>query len=156
MILQPLNPFCRWWSRYLPNVIALLLTAMFTSTAYLAFLDTNNPRVLESETRDAHGKAKTQYRAGEMLYVYRKFCVDRVSVGDVDIEIVSKTTGSFWYLGTRSAGARKGCSARTSANQLPDDLPPDVYLFRAQVQYTVNPLRTFTFLLPELEFEVVK
>lgn len=149
------NAFCRWWQRQMSNVVAALLATAVCSSVYLAFFDTNNPRVLESGTRDINGHVKREFRAGEVLYVYRHFCVDRVVAGDADVEIVSKSSGAFWYLGTRATGARKGCSQRTSANQLPPDLPLGTYIFRSRIQFTVNPMRTVVYELPDIEFEVV-
>lgn len=146
---------CRWWARNMTTVIALGLTVSLMSTGYLAFFDTNNPRVLESETRDEFGNAKSKFRAGEQIYVYRVFCVDRVAAGDVDVEIISSKTNEFWFLGNRASGASKGCTPRTSVNRLPTSIPPGHYQFRATVQYNLNPLRTLTYVLPIVPFEVI-
>jgi len=150
------NAFCRWWRKHMSSVIAALLTLTICATVYMAFFDTNNPRVLESAVVDGAGVAKAKFKAGEALFVHRHFCVDRVVLGDVDVEIMSKSTGVFWYLGTRAAGAKKGCSKRTSLNMLPANLPPGVYVYRAKAQFAVNPLRSVVYELPEVEFEVVE
>jgi len=149
------NNFCRWWRRHMDNVIAALLAVVVCGAAYLTFFDTNNPRVLESAVLGADGHPQRQFRAGDNLYVYRHFCVDRVVSGDVDVEIMSKNTGAFWYISTRATGARKGCSKRTSVNKLPQNLLPGVYVFKAKAHFNVNPLRVVIYELPEVEFEVI-
>lgn len=138
------------------NVIAVLLASIICTVSYLAFFDTNNPRVLESQLRGPVGEYKYQFKAGENLYVYRKFCVDRVVTGDVDIEVINKETSEYFYLGTRAAGARKGCTERTAITRLPLALRPGIYMYRATIQYNVNPLRTVVYEVPEIEFEVVE
>lgn len=145
-----------WWRKHMTNVIAVLLALIICTASYLAFFDTNNPRVLDGQLRGEDGAYKNQFKPGENLYVYRKFCVDRVVTGDVDIEIINKETGEYFYLGNRATGARKGCSERTSITRLPLALRPGIYRYRATIQYNVNPLRTVVYEVPELEFVVVK
>jgi len=150
------SKFCLWLQRNMTNFVALILTTMICAMAYLALFDTNNPRTLESEARGEDGKAKYQFKAGDTLHIYRKFCVDRVVSGRADIEIIHKTTGEFHSLGTRPTGARKGCASRTSVIRLPPSLTPGIYQYRSTVQYDVNPLRMLIYALPEIEFEIIK
>ena len=150
------NDFCRMWQRQLPNVIAVLLTVAFSGSAYLAFFDTNKPRVVLTELRDEDGNKKRVFAAGDTLYAYREICVDKVSSGDIDIEIQAKIGGTYWFLGSRAAAAKKGCHGRTAINQLPRSLPAGVYELRATAQYHVNPFRTVTYEFPTVEFEVTR
>ena len=149
------NAFCSWWRRQNANVMAVLLASLVWGGGYLAFFDSNHPHVLESEVRGEDGKPKAHFRAGDTLYVYRHWCIDRVVSGDVDVEILHVESGQFYYLGTRAAGAKIGCSRRTSANKLPLHLPTGHYEFRSKVTYPVNPLRTIVFETPILIFEIV-
>ena len=146
--------FCKVWARQVPNVIAILLTLAVTGAAYLAFFDSNNPRVIETESRDINGLAKKVFKPGETIYVYRRVCVDRVVTGDVDVEISSYIGGTYWFLGTRAVGAAKGCSDRTVLNQLPNNLPDGLYKLRAVGQYNVNPLRTVTYEFPAIDIRI--
>ena len=150
------SEFCRMWSRQLPNVIAVLLTIVVTGASYFAFFDSNNPRVLKTELRDADGNPKRVFEVGEVVYAYREICVDRVTTGDIDIEIQSKFGGTYWFLGSRAAAAKKGCYGRTSINQLPRSLPAGTYELRATAQYNINPFRVVTYEYPTVEFEVTR
>ena len=150
------NAFCNWWKRQNSNVMAIILTIGVYGSLYMAFFDTHNPRVLDSEIRGEDNKPKHHFRAGEVLYVYRHWCVDRVVNGDVDVEIYHLESGQFYSLGTRSAGASKGCTKRTSANSLPHYLPTGMYEFRSKVTYPINPMRIIVFEPPTITFEVVK
>lgn len=138
------------------NVIAAILTALLWGWGYLAFIDTNNPRVLDSEVRGEDGKPKRVFKVGEVVYIYRHWCVDRLATGDVDVEIYRLESGEFFYLGSRAAGAQVGCTKRTSMNRLPFYLPAGTYEYRAKITYSINPLRTVVFAAPVLTFEVVR
>jgi hypothetical protein len=135
-------------------VAAALFALILSALVYAIWIDTNNPRVTESELRNEAGAKVDVFAPGGTILVYRVACVDRVAPGVVSVELVNLKTGDVYSMGSRSTGAVAGCQSRTLRMQLPDEIIPGVYEYRGVATYQVNPLRTVVFTLPPIRFTV--
>lgn len=152
--MSPDIHFCLLCTKAREWAIASFFGILLTLCLWGLFFDTNNARVTESEIRDASGRKAEIFHAGDVMEVYRKVCVDKMSPGIVVSEIVNLDTGVLFPMGSRPTGAFTGCSSRTVAVRIPTEAPPGRYEWRVVAHYDVNPLRTIVVPLPPTFFEI--
>ena len=144
--------------KWLVGGIFVMLASIVSTFGFWLLEPPNPPSVsIEQSARGANGVPQTEFRAGEVLYIYSQ---QRV------LRIVPRTaTQSIWNEDTQTMAARYSTLLSPTPTvegilfpvPLPTHLEPGNYTHRVKIDYVLNPLRRDEYFnLPNVHFKIVK
>ena len=124
-----------------------------TSVFWMMYLDTAPPFVNKTVyTTNEAGIKQDVFRAGDVMFVHRDFCVTRETPITFGRSLVRLSDRLNVNINATTDMLRMGCVSGPNALRIPPETPPGEYEFRNVVQFSNNPFQSgaVTLLAPRI------
>ena len=142
--------------RAIPTFISMFALGLLSILIYWSFFDTHVMRQYfpSTQTRNKANILTHEFHAGDVMYVYREFCN---TTSEMPIRARSWFERDHEILFSLIAFIinERGCHRRWFGIPLPESMEPGAWRYHAELDFSVNPIKTESLQLPVVPFVIL-